>query len=518
MAARASAAIMLQGTGSDVGKSLLVAGLCRAFRDRGLRIAPFKPQNMSNNAAVTADGGEIGRAQALQARAAGLQPKRHMNPVLLKPQTDTGTQVVVQGTVMTSATARDYHTLKPQLMPCVLESFAAIGDGMDLVIVEGAGSAAELNLRDGDIANMGFAEAADVPVVLVGDIDRGGVLASIVGTYELLSNTERPRVAGYIINKFRGDPSLFDTAVEIIGRRTGYRCFGVVPFFPDARHLPKEDAFALDNCSGNIRKRRDDHAVRIAVPRLPRIANVEDLDPLSAEPGVDVVLVERGDPLPGDADVVLIPGTKATRPDLEVLLAEGWDVDICAHHRRGGLVVGLCGGYQMLGRSVADPGGIESAPGTTRGLRLLDVETIMTGDKTLTNVSVVDAESGIGASGYEIHIGQTTGPDTSRPWLIVNGKPQGARSANGRVFGCYVHGVFAADGFRRAFLSQIRSGYHSTLAFEETLEKALDNVARHLEKHVDLDALLTIASAGLHNAGNGGQTNDYRHQQARNGV
>lgn len=484
-------AIMLQGTGSDVGKSMLVAGLCRAYRNRGLRVAPFKPQNMSNNAAVTTDGGEIGRAQAMQARAAGLKPMRHMNPVLLKPQTEIGAQVVVQGQVMTNATARDYRTLKPQLMPKVLESFEIMGQDADLVIVEGAGSAAEVNLRAGDIANMGFAEAANVPVVLVGDIDRGGVIASIVGTHELLSDPERALVCGYLINKFRGDTSLFDSAVTLMDERTGYRCFGVIPFFPDARKLPKEDALALDNREVAVRK---DGAIRIAVPRIPRIANFDDLDPLQAEPGVDVVIVERGQALPGDADVILLPGSKATRADLQALIDEGWDIDIRAHHRRGGVVVGLCGGFQMLGARVSDPHGIEGDPGDTQGIGLLDVETVLEGDKTLTEVSVADAESAIPAYGYEIHIGVTTGADRDRPWLTLDGRPEGARSVEGRVFGSYVHGVFAADGFRRAFLEKIKGGALEEIGYEQGVESALDGLADHMEQHADLDGLLASAS------------------------
>ncbi len=484
-------AIMLQGTGSDVGKSLLVAGLCRAYRARGLSVRPFKPQNMSNNAAVTVDGGEIGRAQALQARAAGVDPTRHMNPVLLKPQTETGAQVVVQGKVLTSATARDYRDLKPQLMPRVLESFAEIGRDADIVIVEGAGSAAEVNLRDGDIANMGFAEAANVPVVLVGDIDRGGVIASIVGTYELLSERERALVAGYLINKFRGDPALFESAIDLIDARTGYKSFGVVPFFAEARKLPKEDALTLDNSRP---EKKSGASIRVAVPRLPRIANFDDLDPLNAEPDVDVVIVEAGDPLPGDADIVLIPGSKATRGDLEALLDAGWHIDIAAHHRRGGIVVGLCGGYQMLGRTVSDPEGIEGAPGDTPGLGLLDVTTVMGGDKTLTEVSLTDAIDGTTTYGYEIHMGLTTGPDRARPWLrTTDGADEGARSPDGRVLGCYAHGVFAADEFRKAFLARVRTGRLSDVAYEEDIERALDALARHMEAHVDLDGLLALS-------------------------
>ena len=356
---------MVQGTGSDVGKSLLVTGLCRAYTRRGLQVRPFKPQNMSNNAAVTADGGEIGRAQALQARACGVEPSVHMNPVLLKPQSDVGAQVVVLGSVEPTAQARDYHALKPLLLPRVLDSFAKIGAGADLVLVEGAGSPAEVNLRDSDIANMGFAEAADVPVVLVGDVERGGVIAALVGTHALLDEPEQGRLVGYVINKFRGDIGLFDAALDVIGERTGLSCFGVVPYFAAARLLPKEDAQSLDGDPGTGAGPGEAGGapIKVAVPRLSRIANFDDLDPLMAEPDVDVEVVEAGHPLPVDVDVVVLPGTKATLADLAYVRQQGWDVDVAAHARRGGLVVGLCGGYQMLGRRVTDPDGIEGAPG-----------------------------------------------------------------------------------------------------------------------------------------------------------
>ena len=364
--------LMFQGTGSDVGKSLLVAGLCRAYSKRGLNVRPFKPQNMSNNAAVTVEGGEIGRAQALQARAAGVSPSIHMNPVLLKPETDTGAQVVVQGKVVMTAKARDYHALKPQLMGQVLESFQIIGEDADLVLVEGAGSAAEVNLRAADIANFGFALAADVPVVLIGDIDRGGVIASIVGTHVLLDDAERALLKGYIINKFRGDAALFSDADDVIAERTGLKSFGLLPWFTDARVLPAEDAMSLQGDTGN-----SSGDIVICVPRLSRIANFDDLDPLMNEDGVAVRIIDAGDPLSADADMVLLPGSKATMADLAYLRQQGWDVDIAGHVRRGGLVVGLCGGYQMLGRRLSDPSGIEGVSGDVDGLGLLDVETVL---------------------------------------------------------------------------------------------------------------------------------------------
>ncbi|MEO5372802.1 MAG: cobyric acid synthase [Alphaproteobacteria bacterium] len=482
---------MLQGTGSDVGKSLLVAGLCRLYAGRGLRVRPFKPQNMSNNAAVTADGGEIGRAQALQARACGVAPSVHMNPVLLKPQTDVGAQVVVTGRVHGNASARDYQRLRPTLLPAILDSFARLKAEADLVIVEGAGSAAEINLRAGDVANMGFALAADVPVVLVGDIDRGGVIASIVGTHVLLGAEERGRLKGYIVNKFRGDVSLFTPALGMIAERTGLRSFGVVPWFPEARRLPAEDGMALDA----RRESGAGGAIRIVVPRLPRIANFDDMDPLAAEPDVALSFIEPGRPLPADADLVILPGSKATLADLAAFRREGWDVDLKAHVRRGGRVIGICAGYQMLGRVVRDPDGIEGPPGEAPGLGLLDVETVISPAKVLREVTAVDSVSGERVRGYEMHMGRTDGPGRARPWLSLEGSgdEEGARSADGRVTGCYLHGLFAADGFRRSLLGTLRPGRSGDLAWEDGVEATLDALAQHLAAHVDAESLLALA-------------------------
>ena len=484
-------ALMLQGTGSDVGKSLLAAGLCRAYHRRGLRVQPFKPQNMSNNAAVTIEGGEIGRAQALQARAANQPLSVHMNPVLLKPQSETGAQVVVQGRVEGTAEARDYHDLKPKLLPRVLESFGILAADADPVVVEGAGSPAEVNLRPGDIANMGFAEAADLSVVLIADVERGGAIAGIVGTLALLSAGERARIRGYVINKFRGDPALFEDAIEIIKSHSGLDCFGIVPFFEAARRLPKEDAMSLDFGREDPDKGA---AVKIAVPRLSRIANFDDLDPLAAEPKVTVEVIEPGTPLPGDADVVVIPGSKSTLVDLGVIREQGWDVDIAAHRRRGGLVVGLCGGYQILGHRIADPDGIEGPPSEAEGLGLLDVETVIAGDKALIERCGVEVETGESIKGYEMHIGDTSGPGLDRPWLTLeDGCGEGARSTDGRVMGTYLHGIFAADGFRHAFLGRICQGEFEGVAYEAMIEETLDALAAHLEEHLDLDALLAAA-------------------------
>jgi adenosylcobyric acid synthase len=486
---------MIQGTGSNVGKSLLLSGLCRVFARQGLRVRPFKPQNMSNNAAVTPDGGEIGRAQALQARACRVPPSVHMNPVLLKPQTEVGAQLVVQGRVRGSFLARDYAALRPGLMPAVLESYEKLGREADLVLVEGAGSPAEVNLRQGDIANMGFAEAADLPVVLVGDIDRGGVIAALVGTHALLEPTERRRLRAYLINKFRGDPTLFDDAHAVIAARTGMQSHGVVPWFEGARLLPAEDALDLEERSARRSGQRPG-SIRIAVPRLKRAANFDDLDPLAAEPDIDLRIVPTGEALPGDADLVLLTGSKATIADLEDFRAQGWDIDLAGHVRRGGAVLGLCGGFQMLGRRLADPEGIEGFSGETEGLGLLDFETVLAGAKRLEAVRGRELASGLPVAGYEMHIGRTTGPALAAPMLDLDGRPDGAVSADGRISGCYVHGLFGTDAFRHAFLARLRPRRASGLVFEHGIEQTLDALAGHLEASVDLDGLLALARLG----------------------
>lgn len=478
-------ALMLQGTGSNVGKSVLVAGLCRAALRRGLKVAPFKPQNMSNNAAVTADGGEIGRAQALQARACGLDPVTDMNPVLLKPETDVGSQVVVQGKRIATVKAREYAALKPQLLTSVLDSFNRLAASHDLVIVEGAGSPAEVNLRPGDIANMGFAEAADLPVVLIGDIDRGGVIAQIVGTQAVLSAQDTARIKGFLINKFRGDPTLFDDGYRMISDHTGWQGFGTAPWFSEAWKLPAEDAL-------DIRSAPNKDGFHIVCLRLSRIANFDDMDPLAQEPGVRLTMLGHGEPIPGDADLVILPGSKSTRGDLAFLRAQGWDIDLAAHHRRGGRILGICGGYQMLGQTVSDPDGIEGPAGTDPGLGLLDVTTTMTGDKRLTRTTAIHAATGLPLSGYEIHIGRTTGPDTTRPFATLDGQPEGATSPDGLTQGSYLHGMFADDTFRAAWLGAMNVTA-STSTYDATVEKTLDALADHLETHLDVTGLLNLA-------------------------
>jgi len=482
------AALMFQGTGSDVGKSLIVAGLCRALSNRGMRVRPFKPQNMSNNAAVTADGGEIGRAQALQARACRVAPSVHMNPVLLKPQSEVGAQVVVLGQVTGNASARDFQSIKYRLLPTVVASFERLKTEADIVLVEGAGSAAEVNLRANDIANMGFARRASVPVILIGDIDRGGVIAQIVGTAAVLDPADAALIAGFLVNKFRGDATLFQPAMDFVTERTGWPALGLIPYFRDAGRLPAEDAVVLDR-----RQTAGAGTITVAVPRLAHIANFDDLDPLRLEPSLRVIIVAPGEALPGDADLVILPGSKATLSDLEDFRRNGWDVDLRAHIRRGGRVLGICGGYQMLGRRVADPDGVEGRPGSAPGLGLLDVETVLTGDKTLLEVAGISVADGTAFRGYEMHVGRTGGPDCARPLLrLTDGRPDGATSPDGRVRATYVHGLFADDRQRAALLSWL-GGRASGLCYESEIDRVLDALADHLAQHIDLVRLLSLA-------------------------
>ncbi len=478
---------MLQGTGSSVGKSVLVAGLARACVRRGLRVAPFKPQNMSNNAAVVADGGgEIGRAQALQSRAARLPTSVDMNPVLLKPHSETGSQVIVQGRVFATARAREYQAMKPRLLPFVLDSFRRLHAQADLVLVEGAGSAAETNLRAGDIANMGFARATGTPVVVVGDIDRGGVIASLVGTHAVLDPADAALVAGFVVNRMRGDLTLFADGMRIIAERTGWPALGLVPHCDAVRLLPAEDAADLAPISTGGR-------VRIAVPLLPGIANFDDLDPLRAEPDIDLLLLARGTPIPADTALVLLVGSKTTMTDLAALRREGWDIDIAGHVRRGGRVLGLCGGYQMLGRTLADPAGIEGPAATVAGLALLDVDTVLTADKTLQPATGRLAEHDAEFAGYEMHMGRTDGPAAARPFLrLADGRPEGAISPDGRVAGTYIHGLFAADAARAALLRTL-GATPAPRVHEAEIEAALDTLADHLERHIDIGRLLSLA-------------------------
>jgi adenosylcobyric acid synthase len=483
--ASATPALMIQGTGSHAGKSTLVAGLARVLVRRGMKVAPFKPQNMSNNAAVAVEGGEIGRAQAVQARAARMTPSVHMNPVLLKPETDSGSQIIVQGKRWGTLRARNYLDKKAALLPAVLDSFARLAREADIVLVEGAGSPAEINLRAGDIANMGFAAAADVPVVLAGDIDRGGVIASLAGTHLVLEPDERARIRGFVINKFRGDVGLFDQGLAAVTRWTNWPSLGVVPWLPRAAWLPAEDTVDLGRVHRSAASRV------IAVPLLARIANFDDLDPLGMEAGVKLVFVRPGEAIPANADVVILPGSKSTIGDLAFLRAQGWDIDIKAHVRRGGHVLGVCGGYQMLGQTIADPEGIEGPAATVQGLGLLDISTVMSADKSTRLVKGIHCATGTTIEGYEIHLGRSEGADCARPMVTIDGRPDGASKADGRVQGTYVHGLFTGDAFRKAWLANL--GIASSLAYSFEIESALDALADHLEAHLDIEAMLAIA-------------------------
>ena len=489
---------MFQGTGSDVGKTVLVAGLCRAARNRGIRVWPFKPQNMSNNAAVAnipgdSGEGEIGRGQWLQALACGVEPSVHMNPVLLKPQSDTGSQIIVHGKVWGEARGRDYQKFKPKLLDAVMQSFEFACANADLVLVEGAGSPAEINLRTGDIANMGFATKANVPVVLVGDIDRGGVIASLVGTQAILTSEDSAMIKGFIINKFRGDLSLFDEGLEMITAKTGWPSFGVVPWLDQVRKLPAEDSVAMDRLvTGNRLSVEGNEAVKIAVPVLDHIANFDDFDPLEAEPGIELVMVRAGEPLPDDAALIIIPGSKSTIADLAAFRRHGWAEDLAKHVNNGGQVIGICGGYQMLGKVVRDPQGIEGGAREIAGLCHLDVETELAPEKTVRNVSGRFNLSDIPVHGYEIHLGQTTGEDCKRPMLEIDAHPDGAMSRNGRIMGCYLHGLFSNDAYRSFILKSISANASAT-SHHQVVDQALDALALALEQHLNVDEIFRLA-------------------------
>ena len=482
-------AIMLQGTGSDVGKSVLVAGLCRALVRRGYSVRPFKPQNMSNNAAVTADGGEIGRAQALQALAAEVEPHSDMNPVLLKPQADRTSQLVVHGKVRGALGAGNFRTARAELLGAVMESYERLRQQCDIVVVEGAGSPAEINLRAGDIANMGFARAANVPVILVGDIDRGGVIAAIAGTKAIIDPADAAMIRGFLINKFRGDPALFEDGYRQIEQLSGWRGFGVIPWLPATARLPSEDAVVLERVAERSARR-----VVIACPILPRIANFDDLDPLKLEPEVDLVMVPPGQPIPAEASLIILPGSKATIADLRALRAEGWDIDILAHHRQGKPVLGICGGYQMLGRAISDPDGIEGAPETIEGLGLLDVHTRLTGAKALERVT--GTVWGQSFTGYEMHVGLTEGPDCARHFArMADGRVDGAVSHDGGVYGTYVHGLFASTDARAGLMASLNVN-SAGANYAASVGQALDEIAAQLELHADIDGMIEIARSG----------------------
>lgn len=474
--------LMVQGTTSDAGKSTLVTALCRWATRQGVAVVPFKPQNMALNSAVTADGGEIGRAQAVQAQAANLEPHTDMNPVLLKPNSDTGAQVIIHGRAVTSMNAVAYHDYKAIAMQAVLASHDRLSAAYPLVMVEGAGSPAEINLRAGDIANMGFAEAVDCPVLLIADINRGGVFAHLVGTLELLSPSEQARVKGFIINRFRGDIALLQPGLDWLEQRTGKPVVGVLPYVMDL-HLEAEDG---------IDQRQTDkaeHVLKVVVPVLPRISNHTDFDPLRLHPQVDLHFVGPGQAIPS-ADLIILPGSKSVRSDLAYLRANGWDTAISRHLRYGGKVLGICGGLQMLGEHVHDPLGLEGAPGSSAGLGLLAFETQLEADKQLRNVrgrlALEDAE----VIGYEIHAGVTTGPALENAAVrLEDGRCDGAQSADGQVFGTYLHGLFESPAASSALLRWAGLSDVQTVDYHELRERDIERLADLVEKHLDTGLL-----------------------------
>ncbi len=481
---RLRGALMVQGTTSDAGKSTLVAGLCRVLARRGARVAPFKPQNMALNSAVSADGGEIGRAQALQAQAAGVAPHSDMNPVLLKPNSDTGAQIVIHGRALTDMDARAYHEYKPRALAAVLESWRRLRAQYDCLLVEGAGSPAEVNLRERDIANMGFAEAVDCPVILVADIDRGGVFAHFLGTLECLSASERERVRGFVINRFRGDLGLLRSGLEWLERKTGKPVFGVIPYL-HGLHLDAEDAIKTEQG-----RKVEDGRLRVIVPVLPRISNHTDLDALRAHPQVELEFVGPGMRI-ARADLIVLPGSKSVQADLAWLEREGWATEIRRHLRYGGKLVGICGGMQMLGTRLDDARGLEGAPGSRPGLGLLDFATALGPHKRLRQVSGRLVGSGARVAGYEIHMGVSTGPALARAAIeFDDGRRDGALSADGQILATYVHGLFDAPEACAALLAW--AGLERPLAqdYNALREASIDRLADALTGHLNLERLL----------------------------
>lgn len=473
---------MIQGTTSDAGKSVLTTGLCRLLKRRGLRVAPFKPQNMALNSAVTIDGGEIGRSQAVQAQACGIEPHTDMNPILLKPNSDMGSQVIIQGQVYGNMKAQAYHQFKPQAMRYVLESHLRLESQYDCVVVEGAGSPAEINLRDGDIANMGFAEAVDCPVILVADIDRGGVFAHLVGTLELLSPSERQRVAGFVINRFRGDIGLLQPGLDWLERKTGKPTLAVLPYLKGL-HIEAEDSIALD--ANGQRERSPNTQLRVVAPLFPRVSNHTDFDPLRLHPQVNFIPVAEGGTLPA-ADLIILPGSKNTQADLLWLRAQGWEAAIRRHLRYGGKLIGICGGFQMLGNMLHDPYGIEGPAESQPGLGLLDMETTLTKQKRLERVEGRLAINDAVVYGYEIHMGMSTGEAMSRGAVRLTSGSDGALSTDNQIFGTYLHGLFDHPEACAALLGWAGLTAPVTLDYRRIRETNIDRLADALERHFDM--------------------------------
>jgi len=484
--------LMIQGTTSDAGKSVLVTALCRWLSRQGIRVAPFKPQNMALNSAVTVDGGEIGRAQAVQALACGLAPHTDMNPILLKPNSDIGAQVIIHGHAVGSMNACDYHDYKRIARAAVIESYQRLAAQYDAIIVEGAGSPAEINLRHNDIANMGFAEAVDCPVILIADIDRGGVFAHLVGTLALLSESERARVKGFVINRFRGDLALLQPGIDWLEEYTGKPVLGVLPYL-HGLHLEAEDALPHNQ---QTESREDAGRLRIIVPALPRISNHTDFDPLRLHPQVDQRFVGPGEAIP-PADLIILPGSKSVRADLAWLRAQGWEGAIQQHLRYGGKLIGICGGFQMLGTVIHDHDGLEGEPGSASGLGLLDMETTLQSAKQLRNVEGTLMLDGAPVHGYEIHAGLTTGAALARPALSLGHGPDGAMSADGQILGTYLHGLFESPTANTSLLSWAGLRNAQALDYHALREAAIDRLADAVEQHLETDQLLTLLGSNV---------------------
>lgn len=495
--------LMVQGATSNAGKSTLVAALCRLLARRGVRVAPFKPQNMALNSAVTEDGGEIGRAQAVQARAAGLEPHTDMNPVLLKPNTDTGAQVIVQGRAIGNLDAQDYHAYKRIARLAVMESHERLAARFDAIVAEGAGSPAEINLREGDIANMGFAEAVDCPVILIADIDRGGVFAHLVGTLALLSESERARVAGFVINRFRGDIALLQPGLDWLERETGKPVLGVLPYL-HGLHLEAEDALPSPGLrppsprgrgftSGERRNGNEKEELRIVVPVTPRISNHTDFDPLRLHPQVDFRFIHPGEtPPPGD--LVILPGSKSVRADLSFLRTTGWEAYLRRHLRYGGKLLGICGGFQMLGQAIHDPLGLEGETGSRAGFGWLDLSTVLEPEKQLRNVRGELTLENAPVTGYEIHAGVTKGPVLERPFARLTDRNDGACSADGQIMGTYLHGLFESTAATDAILRWAGLAEPETPDYAAIREAEIDRLADAVGAHLDMNAIDRIMS------------------------
>ena len=473
--------LMIQGTTSDAGKTTLVAGFCRLFARRGIRVAPFKPQNMALNSAVTKDGGEIGRSQALQAIACGIEPHSDMNPILLKPNSDTGAQIIIQGKALNNMEAKAYQRFKPKALGYVLESYSRLCSKYDLIIVEGAGSPAEINLRKNDLANMGFAEAADCPVILVSDIDRGGVFAHLIGTLALLSESEQNRVIGFVINRFRGDIKLLEDGLEWLEKETGKPVLGVLPYLSNL-NLDQEDAISTKQI---LNSESTDDRVKIKVPVFPRISNHTDFDVLRMHPKVDLEFVGQGGDL-GSADLIILPGSKSVRSDIAWLREQGFDQQIQRHLRYGGKVLGICGGFQMLGEAIEDPQGVEGQPGSSKGLDYLRLSTLLQPQKKLTNVAgYLQLDGNAKVSGYEIHCGVSTGRALEKPFLSLDGKNEGALSEDRRIAGTYLHGLFDQAEALQSVLVWAGLAEASSLDRNHLREQSLNQLADMLEVHID---------------------------------